>query len=71
VSSTGQTKTKKPHRNSKRTVWIVEVDFEEGGGWEATVGIGLTRQAALETMRRDWSWQALKCRLTRYSVEGA
>ena len=38
----------------ERRLWVVEIDFDDGKGWQPTVGVGLTRDDA----RRECAeWQ--------------
>lgn len=51
-------------REDKRhRVWLVEINFSHTGGkWEPTVGVGLTRDAARQTMQQEWKYKNPTCR---------
>jgi hypothetical protein len=36
------------------TIWVVEINFKDGKGWQATVGVGLTRDQGRREIKTFW-----------------
>lgn len=53
-------------KKKRNYVWVVEIDFEDGNGYEPTVDCHLTRDEARRSIKESWIYE--RARVTKYEA---